>query len=96
MSSDFVAGAIVALLLIGMGYWLGRSKKSPPPEPNILTLKAERRSLLRELRERTEQVAAQDFAERDRYKVRLQEIGADIAALDEELGSPTQRRHKYN
>lgn len=92
MSSDFVTGVILALLLIGIGYWLGRSRKPPPPAPNILVLKAKKRANLRELRERTEQVAAQDYA--DRYKVRLQEIGAEIAALDKELGSLARQKDK--
>jgi hypothetical protein len=57
-------------------------------------LRAEKLAVLRELRERTVQIAAQDFADQDRYKVRLQEIGAEIAALYAELGPSTQRRNK--
>lgn len=91
MSNDLVIGAILAFCLLSFGYWLGYSKKTVIPETSV-AWKTEKRSLLRELRERTEQVASQDYA--DRHKIRLQEIGTDIAALDEELGSPTRRRHK--
>ena len=92
--SEFIAGAIFALCIIGFGYWLGQAKRGAAPEPNILVLKAEKRALLRELRERIEHVALQDFADRERYKVRLQEISTEIATLDEELGSSPRRINK--
>lgn len=94
MSSDFIMGIIVALLLIGIGYWLGRSKKSSPSELDIHGLKIDKRAILRELCEHTEQIAVQSPSERDRHKVRLQEVSVELPALDKELGSPTQRRHK--